>query len=339
MTAVSPHEICPANRAAEQENLDEILRDNPERFRLLPIKYHDLWALYKRQMNSYWVPEEIKLVDDLDDWNNKLNDNERYYIERILAFFAQADGIVNENLILRFMNDVKIPEAQMFYAYQAMMENIHAETYALFIDVYIKDEKRKNHLMNAIDTIPSIKKKALWALEYISSKDATFGERLLAFACLESINFSSAFAGIFYMKKRGLLPGLCQANVLISRDEGLHQTFASMLYRKYLVRGKPSVERAYQIVKESCELEKEFQTDALPVSLIGMNSKAMGDYIEFVADQLLVMCGLEKIYRTPNPFDFMEMISCDSSSNFFECKGVDYQIGLSQRKWDLDEEF
>ena len=323
----------------EMNEIDEILRPNPTRFTLFPIKYHDLWQMYKIAVESFWVAEEIELEKDLSDWNNKLTEDEKYYIEHILAFFAQADGIVNENLLLRFQQEVTALEAQNFYQFQGTIENIHAEVYAMFIDTYVTDPEKKEFLFNAIDNVPCVKKKADWALRWISNKDASFGERLLAFACVEGIFFSGSFAAIFWLRKRGLLQGLSQANTLISRDEGLHQSFACLLYNRYLHHNKPSDERAYQIVKEACVIEKEFQTDALPVSLIGMNKDLMCQYIEYVSDCLLDMIGLDPIYNTRNPFDFMDLISLIHVGNFFEGRDTNYRMGLSKREWTLDADF
>ena len=318
---------------------DAILLPNDKRFTLLPIKYTDMWALYKKAEGSYWVAEELNLTADLDDWHNKLNDNERYYIEHILAFFSQADGIVNENLLERFEREIQATEAKYFYRFQGMIENIHAESYALFINTYIDEPARREYLFNAIENVPCVKKKADWALRWIENEKASFGERLLAFACVEGIFFSGSFAAIFWLKKRNLLKGLSQANVLISRDEGLHQTFACMLYKDHLHFDKPSPERAYQIVREACELEKEFQTEALPVSLIGLNKNLMCRYIEYVSDYLLLMVGLNKVYNSRNPFDFMDNISLGGCTNFFEDKNNDYQMGMSENVFSLDEEF
>jgi ribonucleoside-diphosphate reductase subunit M2 len=322
------------------DGIDEILKPNDARFTLFPIKYSNLWQMYKKAVESFWVAEEIELEKDLDDWNNKLNDDERFYIEHILAFFAQADGIVNENILLRFQKEVTVLEAQYFYQFQGMIENVHAEVYALFIDTYISDPDKRQFLFNAIDNVPCVKKKADWALKWISSKEASFGERLLAFACVEGIFFSGSFAAIFWLRKRGLLTkGLGQANTLISRDEGLHQSFACLLYRDYLHHSKPSPERAYQIVREACEIEKEFQTEALPVSLIGMNKDLMAQYIEYVSDMLLGMIDLDPIYKTQNPFDFMDLISMIHVGNFFEGKDTNYRIGTTKREWTLEADF
>lgn len=326
---------------SSEKYLEEILRPNLKRFTLFPIKYHDLWKMYKEGEAAFWVAEKLKLADDLIDWNEKMTDNERYFVERILAFFAQADGIVNENLLERFEREINVLEAQYFYRFQGMMENIHAESYALMIDTYIKDPVKKEMLFNAIEEIPCIKKKADWALKWITNDKATFGERLLAFACVEGIFFSGSFAAIFWLRKRGLMKGLAQANTFISRDEGLHQRFACKLYKDYLSTSKPSDERAYQIVKEACELEKEFQTESLPVSLIGMNNALMAQYIEYVSDVLLVMCGLEPVYHTTNPFDFMRLIDLYGQENMFEVQPQNYSMAVVSRdgEFTMDADF
>ena len=293
-----------------------------DRFVLFPIKHNDIWEMYKKAMASFWTAEEIDLYSDLGDWEN-LNDQERHYISHILAFFSASDGIVNENLALRFYNDVQIPEARSFYGFQIAMENIHAETYGLLIDTYIKDEKQKNYLFHAIDNIPCIKKKADWALRWIYSND-NFAERLVAFAAIEGIFFSGSFCSIFWLKKRGLMPGLTFSNELISRDEGLHTDFACLLYKDY-VQNKPSEARIIELIKEAVELEQEFISEALPVSLIGMNADMMKEYIRFVADRLMRTLGYGDIYNAKNPFDWMELISMQGKTNFFEKKVAEYQ--------------
>lgn len=301
---------------------NEVLLDQSnDRFVLFPIKYDDIWEMYKKAMASFWTAEEIDLYQDLDDWN-KLNDDEKHYIKHILAFFSASDGIVNENLALRFYNDVQIPEARSFYGFQIAMENIHAETYGLLIDTYIKDQKEKDYLFHAIDNIPCIKKKADWALKWIYGQD-DFALRLLAFAAIEGIFFSGSFCSIFWLKKRGLMPGLTFSNELISRDEGLHTDFACLLY-KY-IKNKPSEETVRSLVKEAVEFEQEFITEALPVSLIGMNSDLMKEYIEFVADRLMMEIGYDPIYNATNPFDWMELISLQGKTNFFEKRVSEYQ--------------
>lgn len=322
-----------------EERVDEILKKNDTPYTLFPIRHNLIWHYYKTAKACNWIFEEIVWDTDLHDWNNKLTDNERFYVKNILAFFANADGIVNENLVLRFRNDVQFVEAQFFYDFQMSIENVHAETYQQTIMLYIPSEEERTHLLNAIETVPCVKKKADWALRWINSDSASFGERLLAFACVEGIFFSGSFAAIFWLRKRGLLAGLSQANTLISRDEGLHQRFACMLYKDHLHYAKPSKERAEQIVREACEIEKEFQTESLPVSLIGMNHTLMSEYIEYVADFLLGMIGQDKIYHSKNPFDFMNMIAVDPVSNFFEKKSTEYTDAVVPRGFSVDEDF
>jgi len=301
---------------------EHILEENKSRFVMFPIKYHDIWEKYKTAEHSFWTAEEIDLAQDLTDWNDKLNDDEKHYIKNVLAFFAASDGIVNENLAENFLKEVQYAEAKSFYGFQIAMENIHSETYSLLIDTYIKDEDEKDRLFNAIDTVPSVKKKADWALKWIDSD--SFAERLIAFAAVEGIFFSGSFCSIFWLKKRGLMPGLAFSNELISRDEGLHCEFACLLHNKH-VQNKVSQERITQIIIEAVEIEKEFVTDSLPVSLIGMNSKLMQQYIEFVADYWLVELGCKRVYNTDNPFDFMDMLSLQNKSNFFEKRTSEYQ--------------
>ena len=301
---------------------EPLLDQSNDRFVLLPIKYHDIWEMYKKAMASFWTAEEIDLYQDLDDWN-KLNEDEKHYIKHVLAFFSASDGIVNENLALRFYNDVQIPEARSFYGFQIAMENIHAETYGLLIDTYIKDPAEKDYLFKAVDNIPCIKKKADWAMKWIYSDEASFATRLLAFAAVEGIFFSGSFCSIFWLKKRGLMPGLTFSNELISRDEGLHTDFACLLY-KYLNNKLPE-STVHQLIKEAVEYEKAFITEALPVSLIGMNAEHMSQYIEFVADRLLMELGCEPLYGSQNPFDWMELISLQGKTNFFEKRVAEYQ--------------
>lgn len=301
---------------------EPLLDQSNDRFVLFPIKYHDIWEMYKKSMASFWTAEEIDLYQDLDDWN-KLNDDEKHYIKHVLAFFSASDGIVNENLALRFYNDVQIPEARSFYGFQIAMENIHAETYGLLIDTYIKDPKEKDYLFKAIDNIPCIQKKADWAMKWIYSDEASFATRLLAFAAVEGIFFSGSFCSIFWLKKRGLMPGLTFSNELISRDEGLHTDFACLLY-KYLNNKLPE-ETVHALIREAVEYEKAFITEALPVSLIGMNAEHMSQYIEFVADRLLSELGCAPIYFSENPFDWMELISLQGKTNFFEKRVAEYQ--------------
>ncbi|KAK4250565.1 ribonucleotide reductase [Corynascus novoguineensis] len=306
------------------EEADEpLLQENPQRFVLFPIKYHEIWQMYKKAEASFWTAEEIDLSKDLHDWNNRLNDDEKYFISHILAFFAASDGIVNENLVERFSGEVQVPEARCFYGFQIMMENIHSETYSLLIDTYIKEPAQRTHLFNAIDTIPAIRKKADWALRWITDKKSTFAQRLVAFAAVEGIFFSGAFASIFWLKKRGLMPGLTFSNELISRDEGLHTDFACLLFSH--LNHRPSKQVIEDIIVDAVRIEQEFLTEALPCALLGMNANLMKQYIEFVADRLLVALGNEKVYRSTNPFDFMENISLGGKTNFFEKRVGEYQ--------------
>jgi ribonucleoside-diphosphate reductase beta chain len=324
-----------------QDSTELLLRENKERFVILPINYPKIWEMYKKHEASFWTAEEIDLSDDLKDWAN-LNDGERHFVSHILAFFAASDGIVNENLAVNFMSEVQLPEARCFYGFQIMMENIHSETYALLIDTYIKDNATKNHLFHAIDTVPAVKKKAEWALRWI--QNGTFAERLVAFAAIEGIFFSGSFCSIFWLKKRGLMPGLTFSNELISRDEGLHCEFACLLYS--MLSTKLTQEQVHGIISDAVTIEKEFITEALPVDLIGMNAKLMQQYIEFVADRWLAELGYAKIYNATNPFDFMEMISLQGKTNFFEKRVGDYQkAGVmgnskdSHQTFSLEEDF
>ncbi len=302
--------------------IEPILQENKNRFVIFPIKHHDIWEWYKKMEASFWTAEEIDLSQDLNDWNNKLSDDERYFIKHILAFFAASDGIVNENLAENFVNEVQYAEAKFFYGFQIMMENIHSETYSLLIDTYVKDEAEKDELFNALEVFPAIKKKADWALKWIESD--SFAERLIAFAAVEGIFFSGAFCSIYWLKKRGLMPGLTFSNELISRDEGVHCDFAVHLHNHHLVN-KVSKERIRTIIVDALNIEREFITESLPVSLIGMNATLMTQYLEFVADRLLVELGCDREYNTSNPFDFMDMISLQGKTNFFEKKVAEYQ--------------
>lgn len=302
--------------------IEPILQPNDNRFVIFPIQHNDLWDWYKKQQACFWTAEEIDLHSDLDDWNNKLSDDERYFIKHILAFFAASDGIVNENLAENFVNEVQYSEAKFFYGFQIMMENIHSETYSLLIDTYVKDETEKDKLFRAIEVFPAIKKKAEWALKWIESD--SFAERLIAFAAVEGIFFSGAFCSIFWLKKRGLLPGLTFSNELISRDEGMHCDFAVHLHNKHIVNKVPK-ERIKEIIVDALDIEREFITESLPISLIGMNAKLMTEYLEFVTDRLLLEFGCEKVYNATNPFDFMEMISLEGKTNFFEKRVSEYQ--------------
>jgi len=293
---------------------EPILKENPNRFVLFPIQHNDIWEMYKKQEASIWTAEELDLSPDLVDWESKLNDDERFFIKHVLAFFAASDGIVNENLAENFLSEVQYTEAKFFYGFQVMMENIHSETYSLLIDTYIKDTKEKNYLFNAIETFEPVKKKADWAMRWIDN--GSYAERLISFAAVEGIFFSGSFCSIFWLKKRGLMPGLTFSNELISRDEGLHCDFACMLYNNHLVNKLPK-EQVQKIIADAVEIEKEFVTESLPVRLIGMNSDLMSQYIEFVADRLLTELGNDKIYNTSNPFDFMDMINLQGKTNFF----------------------
>jgi len=302
--------------------IEPILQENKNRFVIFPIKHHDIWERYKMMEASFWTAEEIDLSQDLNDWNNKLSDDERYFIKHILAFFAASDGIVNENLAENFVNEVQYAEAKFFYGFQIMMENIHSETYSLLIDTYVKDENEKAELFNALDVFPAIRKKADWALKWIESD--SFAERLIAFAAVEGIFFSGAFCSIYWLKKRGLMPGLTFSNELISRDEGVHCDFAVHLHNHHLINKVPK-ERIRSIIVDALNIEREFITESLPVSLIGMNAGLMTQYLEFVADRLLVELGCDREYNVSNPFDFMDMISLQGKTNFFEKKVAEYQ--------------
>jgi ribonucleoside-diphosphate reductase beta chain len=321
---------------------EPLLAEDPNRFVLFPIEHNDIWQMYKQAEASFWTAEEIDLSPDLVDWE-KLNDGERHFVSHVLAFFAASDGIVNENLGVNFLAEVQFPEAKCFYGFQVMMENIHSETYSLLIDTYIKDPKQKDYLFNALSTVPCVAKKGEWALRWINSEN--FVERLVAFAAVEGIFFSGSFCSIFWLKKRGLMPGLSFSNELISRDEGLHCEFACLLYTNYIVN-KLSQERIYEIITDAVAIEKEFITDALPVGLIGMNANLMSQYIEYVADFWLERLGYPKYYNTANPFDFMTAISLQGKTNFFEKRVAEYQkAGVMNNgeketvKFTLDEDF
>ncbi|MBU3680678.1 MAG: ribonucleoside-diphosphate reductase [Flavobacterium sp.] len=302
--------------------VEPILQENKDRFVIFPIKHQDIWEYYKKQEACIWTAEEIDLHTDLNDWNNKLSDDEKYFVKHILAFFAASDGIVNENLAENFVSEVQYPEAKFFYGFQIMMENIHSETYSLLIDTYVKDEAEKNELFHAIEVFPAIKEKAEWALRWISSD--SFAERLIAFAAVEGIFFSGSFCSIFWLKKRGLMPGLTFSNELISRDEGMHCDFAVHLHNNHLVN-KVSKARITEILTDALNIERKFITESLPVSLIGMNANLMTQYLEFVTDRLLVELGCDRVYNSSNPFDFMDMISLQGKTNFFEKRVAEYQ--------------
>jgi ribonucleoside-diphosphate reductase beta chain len=319
--------------------MEKILQENPGRFVLFPIQHHDLWKLYKQAEACIWTAEEIDLSQDLIDWE-KLNEGEKHFVKHVLAFFAASDGIVNENLAENFVKEVQYTEAKFFYGFQIMMENIHSETYSLLIDTYIKDKEEQNRLFNAIDTVPAVQKKAQWALKWINSE--SFVERLLAFAAVEGIFFSGSFCSIFWLKKRGLMPGLSFSNELISRDEGLHTNFAVHLYNQH-IENKLSKERVIEILGSALEIEKEFITESLPVDLIGMNSTLMSQYLEYVTDRLLVDLGIGKVYNSENPFDFMKNIALENKTNFFEKRVSDYSksgVGdVEEKELNFEEDF
>ena len=318
---------------------EPILSDNPNRFVMFPIHNKDIWDAYKKHMDCFWRAEEIDFSKDMVDWVN-LNRREQHFIKMVLAFFAASDGIVIENLGSRFAMEVQLPEARAFYAFQMMMENVHSETYSLQIDTYIKEPAEKRKLFNALDNFPPVQKKAKWAMEWIEDKQSTFATRLVAFACVEGIFFSGAFCSIYWLKKRGLMPGLTFSNELIARDEGMHTDFAVLLYSKLIQ--KLSQEKINIIIKDAVSIEQEFICDALPCRLIGMNSELMSQYIEFVADRLVVQLGYSKIYNSKNPFDFMEMISLDGKTNFFEKRVGDYALSENKKtgkEFDFDDNF
>ena len=311
--------------------VEKILQDNPGRFVLFPIEHNDIWKFYKQQEACFWTAEEIDLAQDIQDWDNKLNDDEKHFVKHILAFFAASDGIVNENIALNFVNEVQYTEAKMFYGFQIMMENIHSETYSLLIDSYIKDKTEQLNLFNAIETIPAIKKKAEWALRWI--ENGTFTERLIAFAAVEGIFFSGSFCSIFWLKKRGLMPGLTFSNELISRDEGMHCDFACHLFNNH-IENKLSEAQIKEIIVSALAIEKEFILEALPVRLIGMNADLMAQYLEFVTDRLLMALGCSKVYNSENPFDFMQNIALQGKTNFFEKRVAEYQKAGVNNKSD-----
>lgn len=323
---------------------EELLVERKNRYVVYPIEYDDIWKMYKMAMASFWTVEEVDLGKDMDDWN-KLSENERFFVKNILAFFAGSDGIVNENLSSRFMNEVVIPEAKCFYGFQIAIENIHSEMYSLLIDTYIKDKQEKTMLLNAIYTIPCIKKKADWAFKWIESKTASFAHRLVAFAAVEGIFFSGAFCAIFWLKERGVMPGLTFSNELISRDEGLHTEFAVLLYTT-LIQQKLTQKEVFDLITEAVDIEIEFITESIPCQMLGMNATLMTQYIKYVADRLIVQLGYDKIFSVQNPFDFMDRIGLNQKSNFFESRVGEYSRanvgGESNKevfKFTLDEEF
>uniref|UniRef100_A0A4W4G122 ribonucleoside-diphosphate reductase n=1 Tax=Electrophorus electricus TaxID=8005 RepID=A0A4W4G122_ELEEL len=320
---------------------EPLLRENRRRFVIFPIQYPDIWKMYKQAQASNWTVEEVDLSKDLAHWD-RLKPDEKHFISHVLAFFAASDGIVNENLVQRFSQEVQLPEARAFYGFQILIENVHSEMYSMLINTYIKDLKERDYLFNAIETMPCVKRKADWALQWISDTHSTFGERLVAFAAVEGIFFSGSFAAIYWLKKRGLMPGLTYSNELISRDEGLHCNFACLMY-SYLVK-KPPADRVRDIITKAVSIEQEFLTEALPVNLIGINCLLMKQYIEFVADRLLTDLQMPKVYQAENPFDFMESISLEGKTNFFEKRVAEYQrFGVMSNtmdsKFTLDADF
>jgi len=318
---------------------EPLLKEDESRFVMFPVQYGDIWEMYKKQVDCFWRAEEVDLSKDMTSWE-KLNDDERYFIKMIIAFFAASDGIVLENLGMRFMSEVQVSEARAFYGFQIAMENIHSEMYSLLIDTYIKNKEEKSTLFTALENFPCIRKKADWAIKWINDKRSNFGTRLLAFACVEGIFFSGAFCSIYWLKKRGLMPGLTFSNELISRDEALHTEFAVLLFNK--LNKKPSKKKVAGIIKEAVNIESEFICEALPCRLVGMNAVLMKQYIEFVADRLCVQLGGDKIYNASNPFDFMEMISIEGKTNFFEKRVGEYALANKERDdsvFDLDGVF
>lgn len=318
---------------------EPLLTENPDRYVMFPLTDKSIWDMYKKQMDSFWRAEEIDSSQDINDWKT-LNESEKHFIKMVLAFFAASDGIVLENLGMRFLSEVQLPEARAAYGFQLMMENIHSETYSLLIDTYIKDSDEKSKLFKALNNFPCIKKKADWAVKWINDKRSNFATRLLAFACVEGIFFSGSFCSIYWLKKRGLMPGLTFSNELISRDEGMHTDFAVLLYSKLNKKAKKA--KVHELFKEAVAIEKEFICEALPCRLIGMNSKLMSQYIEFVADRLLLQLGYPKLFESSNPFDFMEMISLDGKTNFFEKRVGDYSLSSgdhSQASFELNTDF
>jgi ribonucleotide reductase beta subunit family protein with ferritin-like domain len=319
--------------------IEPLLTPDDNRFVMFPIKDQDIWKMYKKQVDCFWRAEEIDLSKDMDHWNS-MSTEEQYFISMILAFFAGSDGIVLENLAVRFMSDVQLAEARAFYGFQIAMENIHSQTYSILIDTYIKNTDEKNRLFNALDNFPCIKKKSDWAQKWIKDNRSNFATRLIAFACIEGIFFSGAFCSIYWLKKRGLMPGLTFSNELISRDEALHTEFAVLLYSKLLNRVKKA--RVYEIIKDAVEIETEFICEALPCKLIGMNSTLMTQYIQFVADRLCLQLGYDKIYSVNNPFDFMELISLEGKTNFFEKRVDSYALAtktVDENTFDFSEDF
>ncbi len=322
------------------EKDEPILQENKQRFVLFPIQYHELWSAYKKAEASFWTAEEIDLSKDKQDWDNQMNDNERYFIKHILAFFAGSDGIVLENLMQNFCSEVQLPEARCFYSFQGAIENIHSEVYSLLIDKYVDDPTEKNTLFNAIENIPSIQKKAEWAIKWMDPANASFHERVVAFATVEGVFFSGSFCAIYWLKKRGLMPGLTFSNELISRDEGMHTDFAVLIYN--MLVNRLDTERVYEIIKDAVAIEKEFINQSIPCAMIGMNATLMSQYIEYVADRLIVQLGYPKLYKSENPFDFMQLISMEGKTNFFEKRVSEYSlasVSIDKDKKDSEIEF
>jgi ribonucleoside-diphosphate reductase beta chain len=323
----------------KNDNNELLLKKNGKRFVLFPVIYNDIYELYKKAESSFWTANEIDLSKDITDWE-KLNNDEKHFIKNIIGFFAGSDGIIMENLACRFMNEIQIPEARAFYSYQIFNESIHSETYSLLIDTYIKDNEEKEKIFNSIENIPSVAKKASWAYKWIENKNVSFSIRLIAFAIVEGIFFSGSFCAIYWIKKRGLLPGLTFSNELISKDEGMHCEFATLLYS--MIQNKVDENIVYEIFQEAVEIEKEFITDSIKCNMIGMNSQLMKQYIEFVSDRLLVQLGYNKLWNVENPFDFMELISLRPKSNFFEVRVGEYaksKISESSTNFELSNDF
>jgi len=319
------------------ENSEKLLQENENRYVIFPIQHKQIWKSYKDAVATFWTPEELDLTKDRNDWE-KLSNNERHFIKHVLAFFAGSDGIVMENLVERFMSDIQIPEARNFYAYQVFIEGVHSETYSLLIDTYVTDKIEKDRLFRAIQTIPCVKKKAEWAIKWIQDERSSFATRLVAFAAVEGVFFSGSFCSIYWLKKRGMMPGLTFSNELISRDEGMHTDFAVLLYN--MLSNRLDEEVIHELFREAVAIEKEFIIDSLPCNLIGMNSELMAQYIEFVADRLIVQLGYNKIWNSRNPFDFMEMISLRPKSNFFEVRVGEYQKAeIGSAEFELADDF
>jgi ribonucleoside-diphosphate reductase beta chain len=326
-----------SQNSKDSKDSELLLRENENRYVLFPIEHKTIWKSYKDAVATFWTPEELDLTKDRNDWE-KLTDNEKHFIKHVLAFFAGSDGIVMENLGERFMNEIQIPEARNFYAYQIFIEGVHSETYSLLIDTYVTDLQEKDRLFRAIETIPCVKKKAEWAIKWINDDKSSFATRLVAFAAVEGVFFSGSFCSIYWLKKRGLMPGLTFSNELISRDEGMHTDFAVLLYNMLSNRLDENV--IHELFREAVEIEKEFIIDSLPCNLIGMNSELMAQYIEFVADRLIVQLGYSKLWNTRNPFDFMEMISLRPKSNFFEVRVGEYQKAeIGSAEFELADDF